>query len=110
MIKKMILVAALAAVGCSNPSNNAGGGSTDVDMASVGIRYTDSTTTYRVPVDASLSIVTIDLLVDGVWESIDSYGSDDFDIGINETHDTMFIYNYTNSPITKIRTTERYRK
>ena len=105
MIK--ILLPLLVAIGCANPT---AGNSGEIDMATVSVIETDSTSTYMVPVDPELSIVSMELFVGGGWQYIDQFGDDDFDIGINAGHDTMFIFNYTASVIRKIRITEIYRR
>ena len=105
MIK--ILLPLLVAIGCANPT---AGNSGEIDMATVSVIETDSTSTYRVPVDPELSIVSMELFVGGGWQYVDQFGDDDFDIGINASHDTMFIFNYTASVIRKIRITEIYRR
>lgn len=94
-------------VGCANPT---AGNSGEIDMATVSVIETDSTSIYRVPVDPAQSIVSMELMVGGGWQYVDQFGDDDFDIGINAGHDTMFIFNYTNTEIRKIRITEIYRR
>jgi len=105
MIK--MLLPLLVAIGCANPT---AGNYDEIDMATVSVIETDSTSTYRVPVDPELSIVSMELFVGGGWQYVDQFGDDDFDIGINASHDTMFIFNYTASVIRKIRITEIYRR
>jgi hypothetical protein len=103
---KILLSLIVVAVGCANPT----AGNNEIDMTTVSVTATDSTSIYRVPVDPELSIVSMELFVGGGWQYIDQFGDDDFDIGINAGHDTMFIFNYTASVIRKIRITEIYRR
>lgn len=105
MIK--ILLPLLVALGCASPT---AGKSGEIDMSTVSVTVTDSLSTYRVPVDPEQLIMSIELMVGGGWQHVDRFGDDDFDIRINAEHDTMFIFNYTNSEIRKIRITEIYRR
>lgn len=105
MIK--ILLPIIVAIGCVNPT---AGNSGEIDMSTVSVIETDSTSTYLIPVDPELSIVSMELMVGGGWQYVDQFGNDDFDIGINAGHDTMFIFNHTDSEIRKIRITEKYRR
>ena len=104
---KILLSLIFVAIGCANPT---AGNSGEIDMATVSVIETDSTSTYRVPVDPELSIVSMELFVGGGWQYVDQFGDDDFDIGINASHDTMFIFNFSDSEIRKIRITEKHRR